>query len=376
MSDDHDQDSKTQDPTEKRLNESFEKGQFARSPELQVVATLAAALTVTGFALGGATRDLAALATGIWSNLPREAATPFDGPPLQIYEAARATVLILLPVVVAVSAATLLMGGFQSGFRLTPNALSLKFAALNPIAGFGRLVSSATLVRASIDFLKLLAVAGVLWLAARRIVHDPLFSAPVETAYLGAFLRSSTSDFLAKAILGLGIVAAIGYGYEKHKTHRDMMMSHEEVKEEHKQSEGDAHTKAAMKRMARRLMQKQMLAAVPTADVVVTNPTHYAVALKYERGRDAAPIVLAKGENHFARRIKALAASHGVPTVENKPIARLLFAVGKVGESIPGELYQAVAEILAFVYRTQRLYFHDLKLRRAILEAAAGRKPA
>jgi flagellar biosynthesis protein FlhB len=115
-------------------------------------------------------------------------------------------------------------------------------------------------------------------------------------------------------------------------------------------------------------MQKQMLSAVKTADVIVTNPTHYAVALKYERGKDKAPIVLAKGENRFAQRIKALAAENGVPMVENKPVARLLFAMGKVGESIPSELYQAVAEILAVVYRTHRYYFHRLKARR--LEAA------
>jgi flagellar biosynthesis protein FlhB len=108
---------------------------------------------------------------------------------------------------------------------------------------------------------------------------------------------------------------------------------------------------------------------VKTADVIITNPTHYAVALKYERGKDQAPVVLAKGENRFAQRIKALAAEHGVPMVENKPVARLLFAMGKVGETIPSDLYQAVAEILAIVYRTHRYYFHRLKTRR--MEASA-----
>jgi flagellar biosynthesis protein FlhB len=367
---DDDKDSKTEDPTEKRVSEAFEKGQFARSQELTVVATLAAALAVTGFALGGATRDLSALATGIWGNLAAEARAPFDGLPLPAYESIRAIALMILPVLIAVTTAVLLIGGFQSGFRISPKALGFKPESLNPIAGFTRLFSAATLVRAGIDFLKLLAVGGVLWIAARRLLRDPIFSAPVETAYLGQFLREGTSDILAKCVLGLGVVAAVGYAYEKHKTHRDMMMSREEVKEEHKQAEGDAFVKSAMKRMARRLMQKQMLAAVATADVVVTNPTHYAVALKYERGRDAAPMVLAKGDNRMARRIKTLAAEHGVPMVENKPVARLLFAMGKVGEAIPAELYQAVAEILAFVYRTHRLYFHELKLRRAILEKA------
>ncbi len=159
-------------------------------------------------------------------------------------------------------------------------------------------------------------------------------------------------------------MAAISYGYEKFKKSREHMMTRDEVKQERKQAEGDMHTKAAMRRMARRLMQKQMLKGVPTADVVVTNPTHFAVALKYERGKDKAPVVLAKGENRFALRIKELAREHGVPTVENRPVARLLFAMGKVGETIPAELYQAVAEILAVVYRTHRYYFHRLKARR------------
>jgi flagellar biosynthetic protein FlhB len=126
----------------------------------------------------------------------------------------------------------------------------------------------------------------------------------------------------------------------------------------------DPKIRQAMRAMARRIMQRQMLQAVPTADVVVTNPTHFAVALKYERGRDRAPVVLAKGHNLLARRIKALALEHGVPMVENKPVARALFKFGQVGKEIPAQLYQAVAEILGFVYRAHRYYFHRLKARR------------
>jgi flagellar biosynthetic protein FlhB len=195
-------------------------------------------------------------------------------------------------------------------------------------------------------------------------MFDPLFSSPVEAAYLGQFLTNATILFLSRLVLALGVVTAIGYAYEKFKTSRQMMMTKQEVKDEAKNAEGNAMAKSAMRRMARRLMQKQMLSAVATADVVVTNPTHYAVALKYERGQDKAPVVLAKGENQFARRIKAIAAENGVPTVENKPVARLLFSMGKVGETIPAELYQAVAGILAVVYRTHRYYFHRLKSRR------------
>jgi flagellar biosynthetic protein FlhB len=126
--------------------------------------------------------------------------------------------------------------------------------------------------------------------------------------------------------------------------------------------------------MARRLLQKQMLSDVPNADVVVTNPTHYAVALRYERGADKAPVVLAKGERMFAKRIKALAAEHEVPMIENRPVARMLFKYGKVGKPIPVEMYEAVAEILAFVYKTHRYYFYTLRNRRALAAIAATRK--
>jgi flagellar biosynthetic protein FlhB len=287
----------------------------------------------------------------------------------QLGEAMRVFGKVIAPLLVGIVGAVLLASGVQSGFQLSPKAVGFKLENLDPIAGFGRVFSKSVFVRSGIDLLKLIGIALALWLGARSLINDPLFSAPVEAAYLGQFLSSATILFLTRLLFALGIVAAISYAYEKFKLSRDLMMTRDEVKDERKQAEGDMQTKAAMRRMARRLMQKQMLTAVPTADVIVTNPTHFAVALKYERGVDQAPVILAKGENRFAQRIKALAAEHGVPMVENKPVARLLFAMGKVGETIPAELYQAVAEILAVVYRTHRYYFHRLKTRR--MEGAA-----
>jgi flagellar biosynthetic protein FlhB len=360
---DTDQDQKTEQPTEKRLSEALERGQFAKSHELSVMFPLVALLAVLAFTLHSAARDVADYAVAIFS---RFAVTPLtrDSVPALLGEAMFTTGRALGPVLLGCVGAALLAGGVQSGFRLTPQAVSLKLENLDFIAGFGRVFSKAALVRAGIDILKLIAIGGTLYLGARGLMMDPLFSAPVEAAYLGEFLTQATLLFLSRLILALGIVAAISYGYEKFRTNRQLMMTRDEVKDERRNAEGNLQLKAAMRRMARRLVQKQMLAAVQTADVVVTNPTHYAVALKYERGRDQAPVVLAKGENRFAQRIKALAAEHGVPTVENKPVARLLFSLGRVGETIPTELYQAVAGILAVVYRTHRYYFHRLKSRR------------
>ncbi len=358
-----DQDQKTEQASDKRREEAHDRGQFARSQEMPVLFAMVALVGVLGLTVKSASRDLAEYAVSVFSHFGK---TPVgqDTVPTQLSELLLTTGRALGPVLIACVGAALLSGGVQSGFRLTPEVMTFRVEQLNPIAGFARLFSKAVFVRAGVDLLKLIAIGGALYLGARGLMMDPLFSAPVEAAYLGEFLNHATLMFLSRLVFALGAVAAISYAYERFKTSRDLMMTREEVKEERKQAEGDANTKAAMRRMARRLMQKQMLSAVRTADVVITNPTHYAVALKYERGKDKAPVVLAKGENRFAQRIKALAAEHGVPTVENKPVARVLFAMGRVGENIPSELYQAVAEILAVVYRTHRYYFHRLKSQR------------
>jgi flagellar biosynthetic protein FlhB len=360
---DHDQDSKTEAASEKKLSEAHERGQFAKAPELTVLFPLAAMLGVFVLTAKSAARDVAEYAVMMFSRFT-VTQVHHDTVMTEIGDVMLTTARVALPFLFAIVGGILLAGGFQSGFRLTPEVVTFKLDGLNVVAGFGRIFSKTVLIKAGIDLLKLIAIGFALWLGARGLMMDPLFSAPVEAAYLGQFLSTATILFLTRLLFALGIVAAISYGYEKFKISRELMMTKEEVKEERKQAEGDAHTKAAMRRMGRRLIQKQMLAAVKTADVVVTNPTHFAVALKYERGKDQAPVILAKGENRFAQRIKALAAEHGVPTVENKPVARLLFAMGKVGESIPAELYSAVAGILAVVYRTHRYYFYSLKARR------------
>lgn len=359
----HDQDQKTEEPSEKKLSEAMERGQFARSPELSVLLLLLAVLGALGITVREASRTVADYAVSIFS---RFGTMPLEFSTVRQYfgEALLASGNAVTPMLFACVGAALLAGGLQSGFRMAPEAFGFKPERLNPVEGFGRVFSKAALVRAGVDMLKLVALGGALYLGARGLMLDPLFTAPVEAAYLGQFLKDATIVFLSRLVLALGVITAISYAYEKFKTHRELMMTRQEVRDEHKNAEGSSQAKAAMRRMARRLSQRQMVSAIPTADVVVTNPTHFAVALKYERGKDKAPIVLAKGENRFAQRIKAIAAEHGVPMVENKPVARMLFALGKVGESIPPELYQAVASILAVVYRTHRYYFHRLKARR------------
>lgn len=358
-----DQDQKTEQPTGKKLNEAAERGQFARVQELQILFTLVAVLLVLGATARPAADRLTGFAAGLFSRYPAMVVRPETVPAL-LLEIMLTVAPVILPVLLACAGAAMLAGGLQSGFRLAPKALEPSWSRLNPIEGFSRNFGTGVWTRSGIDLLKIIAVGFTLYLGARKLLFDPLFSAPIEVAYLGTFLNQTVQTFFGRMLFALAIIAALRYGYEWYKTRRELMMTREEVKEEHKAQESDGKIKGAQRRLARRLLQKQMLAAVATADVVVTNPTHYAVALSYQRGKDRAPIVLAKGENRFAQRLKAIAAEHGVPTIENKPVARLLFAMGRVGEAIPPELYQAVAEILAVVYRTHRYYFHRLRSRR------------
>ena len=365
---DTDNDQKTEKPTGKRLSEDADKGQFAKSPELSVLFSLAAALGILGFTATTTARNVAEYAISIFSSFGRSP-VELTTVPGYVGDVMQTVGSGLLPVLLGCACAALLVGGIQSGFHLSTKVVKFKLDGLNPVTGFQRIFSKDTLIRAGIDLLKLIAIGFTLFLGARTLLMDPLFTAPVEASYLGTFINNAALTFFSRLLLSLGLISALSYAWEKYKTGRELMMTREEVRDEQKNAEGDGKVKSAMRRMARRLIQKQMLASVATADVVVTNPTHYAIVLKYERGRDRAPIVLAKGENRFAQRLKALAAEHGVPMVENKPVARLLFALGEVGEAIPPNLYQAVAEILAVVYRTHRYYFHELKTRR--LERAA-----
>lgn len=364
---DEDKSQKTEEPTDKKLSESHNRGEFAKSADMGVAFSLLAACAVIGMSAESGAQEVSDFATLVFSNLH---AVRFDSAeiPLPLWGAGKVVLLVLTPVAFATVVATLVSGGLQSGFKLTLETIGFKPEKLNPIAGFKRIVSQRALVHSGVDFLKMLAVGLCVWSAARQLLGDPIFTTPVEASYLGTFMKEGALMLLVRMFFIMGILTAISYSYERYKTHNDQKMTREEVKEERKQAEGNAQVKLALRRMARQLLQRQMLEAVPIADVVITNPTHYAVALKYERGTDNAPVVLAKGENALARRIKAIAVAHEVPMVENRPVARMLFATGRVGEPVPTEMFQAVAGILAFVYKTYRYYFHRLPARR--VEAA------
>lgn len=359
---DNDQE-KTEEPTGKRINESHAKGQFAKSQEISTTMIISVVFGVLAFSGRDKATLIADFTRNTFSHLADYELT-MESATKGIRETLSTIWLILLPLLIGVSVAAVMAGGLQSGFKLTPKALESKIEKLDPIKGAKKLFNKQNFVQLLVDMAKFAAMFSILYGLVRGIMNDPIFSAPVPVEYVPEFLYKLFMQMLSRLLVALSAIAAIDYFWQRYKTHEDMKMTKQEVRDEMKSAEGDPQVKGQRKRFGMKLLQQQMSKAVPHADVIVTNPTHFAVALKYEQGKDKAPVVVAKGEGRFAKRIKEIAREHGVPMVENKPVARLLFKTSAVGKPIPIELYQIVAQILAHVYRTHRYYFHRLKARR------------
>jgi flagellar biosynthesis protein FlhB len=187
---------------------------------------------------------------------------------------------------------------------------------------------------------------------------DPIFHSSVGVARIAGFMAESSFKIVLRVALALLVLAAVDYAYQIWSTNRDMMMTKQEVKEESKSSEGNPQVKAQQRRKQRANTKRKMLMEVPKADVIVTNPTHLAIALRYDRKTMKAPKIVAKGSRLNALRIREIAKEHQVPIIENKPLARLMFKYGRVGGEIPAQLYAAVAEILAWVYRVNAYRYY------------------
>jgi flagellar biosynthetic protein FlhB len=280
------------------------------------------------------------------------------------------------PIVIATTIGGLLAGTVQNRFQTASEALTPDWNRLNPVNGFKRLFSMRSAAPTAIAALKLGAIIALSYSELERVFRDPIFYTTVDVARIAAFLADAAFRIAVRVGLALAVVAALDYAYQYWRTHRDLMMTKEEVKEELKHSEGDPMMKARMRRRRAAVSKRKMLAEVPKADVVVTNPTHLAIALRYDPKTMKAPRIVAKGSRLNALRIREIAQQHQVPIMENKPLARLMFKYGRVGGDIPAQLYQAVAEILAWVYRVNRYRYYAQGNRLPAAPASAGRSGA
>jgi flagellar biosynthetic protein FlhB len=275
----------------------------------------------------------------------------------QVYTIVIQAGIIVVTLSLPVVAGILVMGSgaslLQTGLLWRANAVQPDVERINPIKGLSRLFSLRSVMELVKGLFKIAIVTGVgLWVARYDLLQIPaLIGFDMGTVLQ---VTGQLSLKVALAVAGaITVLAALDYFYQRYEWERSLRMSKEEVKEEHKATEGDPLIKSRVRTIQREMTKKRMMAAVKTADVVITNPTHLAVALKYDTTTMGAPVVVAKGAGLIAERIRELARHHGVPVVEHKFVARTIFRLVDIGKEIPSELYRAVAEILAFVYRAR-----------------------
>jgi flagellar biosynthetic protein FlhB len=348
---------KTEQPTPRRLEEALKRGQIARSAEVQTALVLLGGLAALVFTGQESWNQLVGATVASFGHLHDTQLSPGA---LQGYAINGALVLLKCagPVVIATVLGGLLAGAMQNRFNTASEALTPEWNRLNPIEGFKRLFSMRSAVPTGISIAKFAVIIALTFTEVRSILDDPIFATSVGVARMAAFMAQTSLRIFLRVCLALLVIAAADYGYQWWRTQRDLMMTKEELKEELKNSEGNPQIKAARRRR-RAISKKKSLAEVPKADVVVTNPTHIAIALRYDRKTMRAPRVVAKGIRLNAERIREIARQHQVPIIENKPLARLLFKHGRVGGEVPASLYAAVAEVLAWVYRVNRYRYYS-----------------
>lgn len=352
MADDSDQEDKTEDPSPRRIEKAIESGNVPNSNEINTLFILAAFTMALLLASGTIAQDLVAGMRGFLMNAH---AVPSDP---RTYVALGTRGLMLWGQAVVIPVALVVVAGIAAGLAqhplvFTTETLGPKWERVSPMAGAKRIFG----MEALFQFIKGLAKLAMVGIVGGTILWG-------ERDRLESFARLDPSASLA-AILALAlklmagmlaVFVAIAMGdalYQRFRWRQRLRMTKEELKQEHKESEGSPEVKGRMKQLRAQRVKKRMMAAVPTATVIVTNPTHYAVALRYEAGM-AAPICVAKGVDSLALRIRAMAKDHDVPILENPPLARALHATVEIDAEIPAEHYRAVAEVIGYVMRLRR----------------------
>jgi len=347
---------RTEQATPRRKAESRKKGQVALSREVSTAAMLLGAIALLHALAGPTATRLTELMRG-WLHMAVEVGARGQIVPETFrhltHTISLQTLSVTLPFVVpltAIGAASYLL---QTGFLWHSEGLRLDLSRLSPLAGLRRILSLRSAVELLKSIVKITVIAGAAFMAVRadlgrlpELVHyDPAGAMGAITA-----LAFKMGGWIA---LAAAVIATADYAYQRVEWERSLRMTRQEVKQEHREAEGDPLLRARLRSRRRELMRNRMMAAVPKADVVITNPTHLAVALRYDHATMAAPVVVAKGAGYLAERIKEVASRHGVMVVENPPVAQALFKLVAIGREIPTDLYRAVAEILAFVYRAK-----------------------
>ncbi len=344
---------KTEQPTGKKLDDARSKGQVARSKEVNSLAVFGSGFTLLFLFQGFIGSRLKYFSVSIFDSLDTfpnriSLVTSFATEWFLFF------VITLAPLMIGLIIITVASNVSQVGIALSPKALELNLGRLNIFKGIKNLFSAKSLAELLKSVFKLLLAGGFTYYVLNDMIKSATELESFNIDEILVFMIDSAFSLIWKVGLVYLAIAGTDFFWEKYKFKKDMMMTREEVKEEWKQTEGDPHTKSRIKKLMFEASKRRMMKELPKADVVITNPTHYAVAIKYDMQRDSAPEVIAKGVDELAQRIKAVAKEHNIPIQENRELARALYKMCDVGDKIPSTLFKSVAEVLAYVYNLKK----------------------
>lgn len=346
---------KTEEPTSKKLDDARKEGQVAKSKEIANAFGILALFIVLKLYVGTiGTRFIEAFHV-VYGQIP-DLVKMYNGniPTASLEVLIRSMMIRLLTIIAPVLLIGVMVAVIcdivQVKWKPTTKPLKPKFSKISPVKGFSRIFSPNSLVELFKSLLKLVIIGYVVYSYLKDRIGQIFILYDITLNQAIGLIGEIAIDLGIRIAMVYMIIAFLDFAYQKWKFHQDMKMTKQEVKDEYKNQEGDPQVKAKQKQRMREASMRRMMSQLPEADVVITNPTHYAVAIKYDPEKYDAPYVLAKGEDYLAQRIKDMAKENEIEIVENKPLARMLYANVEVGGLIPPELYQAVAEVLAFVY--------------------------
>ncbi|SDZ36126.1 flagellar biosynthesis protein FlhB [Pseudomonas sp. NFIX28] len=344
---------KTEDPTEKRKKDSREKGEIARSKELNTLAITmigAAGLLIYG---AGVAQDLLEIMRLNFS-LPREVLLSPGAMGLYLLHSGKIAIIASMPILLPLVLAALIGPISLGGWLFSTKSLAPKFSRMNPLSGMKRMVSPTSLIELLKAFAKFVVVLIVALSVLSsdiddllRIAHEPLEQAIIHSVQVVAW----STLWMA---CGLILIAAVDVPVQLYQSYKKLLMTKQEVRDEHKDQEGRPEVKQRIRQVQREMSQRRMMAAIPEADVVITNPTHYAVALKYDAEKGGAPVLLAKGSDFLALKIREIAVANEVLLLESPALARSIYYSTELEQEIPAGLYLAVAQVLAYVYQIRQ----------------------
>jgi flagellar biosynthetic protein FlhB len=344
---------RTEQATPRRRQEAKNKGQIARSREIPSVLVLLGGMTVLLFFGAAMYFQLSQLMVQ-WFGRMATVSVQWEGLQALSWEMVVSFLFIIGPVLAVVFAVAVLGHTMQGSNVFSAELIKPNWEKFNVVNGLKRMFTMASLVELAKSFVKMVIVGGIAYSTIKKEWPDILLLFGQDAGNVLQFVAALSLRLLLRTILVMVVLAVLDYAYQRWTYEKNLKMSKQEIKEEMKQTEGDPLIRARIRTVQRQLARQRMMAEVPKADVIITNPTHLAIALRYDRKTMEAPHVVAKGAGVIAQKIIEIGRSHQVPIVENKPLAQMLYKAVELGKTIPSSLYHAVADILAYVYQIKR----------------------